>query len=97
MFFSPFKNILKIFCVCWVQGSKIRSGAEWLDKGEKPSSFYLQLEKSNYINKTIKELVLEDDTSIINQQDILVHVRQYYADLYEEKKGQLVYLMQCPV
>ena len=30
--------------------------------------------------------MLEDDTSIINQQDILIPVRQYYADLYEEKK-----------
>ena len=45
-----------------LHGSKIRSRANWIDKGEKLSRYFLKLEKSNYINKTIKKLPREDNS-----------------------------------
>ena len=42
-----------------LKGAKIRSRANWVENGEKTSQFFLQLEKSNYLNKCFKELHLE--------------------------------------
>ena len=38
----------------------IRARANRIEFGEKPSRYFFQLEKSNYINKTIRELELDD-------------------------------------
>ena len=37
-----------------IQGNIIRSRAQWLNEGEKPSKYFCSLEKYNYVEKTIK-------------------------------------------
>ena len=69
-----------------ISGSIVRARASRIEFGEKPSKYFLQLENSNYINKTIKELELEDGSSIRKQEEILSEVRSFYNKLYSEKK-----------
>ena len=38
-----------------VKGSLIRSRDKWIDEGEKPTSFFLNLENRNFIPKVQKE------------------------------------------
>ena len=68
-----------------LKGSKIRSRAQWVENGEKPSKFFLQLEKSNYINKSIKELAVDENTTITDQTLIIDEIRNFYKDLYSNK------------
>ena len=39
-----------------IKGEAIRSRAQWLTEGEKPSSFFCNLERKNFVEKTIKKL-----------------------------------------
>ena len=71
-----------------LKGALIRSRAEWLDLGEKPSRFFLNLENRNRVNKMISEIKLDDNTIIKNQMSILDELRKFYEKLYSEHKQE---------
>ena len=66
-----------------LKGAYIRSRADWLEYGEKPSKFFLNLE-----NKIFTELKLDENTTITSQDQILLRITQFYKDLYSEKESQ---------
>ena len=39
-----------------IKGAQIRARSIKLNEGEKPSAYFLSLEKANYINKTMLEI-----------------------------------------
>jgi exonuclease III len=65
-----------------IQGTMIRSRARWHELGEKPSSYFLNLENRNHINKTIVELKKEDGTVITGKNEILKTQKLFYEKLY---------------
>ena len=71
-----------------LKGALIRSRAEWLDLGKKPSRFFLNLENRNRVNKMISEIKLDDNTIIKNQMSILDELRKFYEKLYSEHKQE---------
>ena len=71
-----------------LDGAFIRSRADWLDHGEKPSKYFLNLENKNRVNKNINEIKKEDDTIIRDQDMILKELKNFYETLYEEKETQ---------
>ena len=68
-----------------LNGALIRSRANWLEYGERPSKFFLNLENKNKVNKNISEIKLEDGTTLDSQQDILNELADFYEGLYKEK------------
>ena len=68
-----------------LEGYMIRSRTQYIQFNEKPSKFFCNLEKSRYIDKTIKKLTLSNGTIITNQKEILSHTRKLYADLFSNK------------
>ena len=56
----------------------------------------VQLEQSNYINKTINEPELEDGSKISEPKDILNLMKDFYKNLYSEKprENSLEFAMQ---
>lgn len=54
-----------------LKGHIIRSKVKWIDEGEKPSNFFSNLNKRNYLNKTILKLELGNGETISSQKDIL--------------------------
>ena len=54
-----------------LKGSIIRSRAEWIQFGEKPSKLFCNLEKYNYTTKTITSLTTDDGLILDKQVDIL--------------------------
>lgn len=67
-----------------ISGSIIRSKIKWTEHGEKNSSFFLNLEKRNYINKHITQLNISGNI-INNPSEILKHEKLVYEKLYREK------------
>ena len=49
----------------------IRSKAKDKDQGEKPTKYFCNLEKHNFISKTMTQLQKDDGTVISEQQEIL--------------------------
>lgn len=68
-----------------IQAQVVRSRIQWLHEGEKPSRYFCNLEKRNYIDKVIKKLKLPNGDTISEQHSILDHVSQFYKSLFSNK------------
>ena len=56
----------------------VRARIQWLSEGEKPSKYFCNLAKKNFIEKTIRNVQLADGSHVNNQQEILKHIGLYY-------------------
>lgn len=65
-----------------LKGQCIRSKANWIDQGEKPTKYFANLESRNYINKQILVIEKENGSIIRNQQEILSETKKFYESLY---------------
>ena len=74
----------------YMKGLILRSRARWIEDGEKPSKYFLNLEKRNYVNKTITQLVCENSNIITEQNQILEEARSYYSKLYMSQEEYLI-------
>ena len=68
-----------------MRGYQIRSREEFIKGWEKPSKFFLNLEKNHYVNKTIVELLDEHQNKINDPAKILEMQRSFYQDLFTKK------------
>ena len=69
-----------------IKGSMVRSRAALIDNWEKPSKYFLNLEKRNYVNKNIPSLLDENEHEIYESAEILLLQRSFYEDLYSSKE-----------
>ena len=60
----------------------LRSKCRWVEKGERPTKYFFNLEKRNYNRKTITELRTESETVTNNESQILEAIENYYSELY---------------
>ena len=65
------------------RGSIIRSRCKMVDEYEKPSKYFLNLEKANQMKRNIRTLMYEGDR-ITNQEKILTIQREFYEKLYSQ-------------
>ena len=65
-----------------IKGSIMRSKIQWIDSGEKPTSFFLGLEKRNFNKKNIKRLRTKNEEYVTNPREILVEIKSFFMDLY---------------
>ena len=72
-----------------LKGEIIRSRTQWMKYGEKPTKFFCQLEKKNFLDKTIKKISLENGKFVTTQNEILNHVRLYYQNLFKSRDSSL--------
>ncbi|MCU7801406.1 MAG: reverse transcriptase family protein, partial [gamma proteobacterium symbiont of Lucinoma myriamae] len=72
-----------------LKGYIIRSRAQYIDKGEKPTKYFCGLEKHNYVSKTMPKLEKEDGTIISEQFEILKEAEMYYNNLYANRDDSL--------
>ena len=65
-----------------LKGNAIRSRVEWMEDGEKPSKFFLNLEKRNYVNKLISHVTNDHGDHIFEGDAIQKEVYNFYQSLY---------------
>jgi len=71
------------------QGIIIRSRAEWVEKGEKHSKFFLNMEKINKAKSTIRTIVDQNGEQYSEPKQVLSKIKDFYSDLYTEKQVDL--------
>ena len=54
-----------------MEGILLRSRANWIEHGEKPSKYFCSLEKRNFINKNVTK-VIDNDGNIHTDQKIIL-------------------------
>ena len=64
------------------QGIIMRSRAEWVEKGEKNSKYFLNLEKANKIKSTIRTVIDENGETVSDSREVLGKIKNFYGDLY---------------
>ena len=69
-----------------MRGHQVRSRSEIMATWEKPSRYFLNLEKKHYINKTIVELITENDHKITDPKKFLELQKDFYQNLFSSKK-----------
>ena len=68
-----------------LKGNQVRSRYQHTKDWEKPSKYFLNLEKRNFLNKNINELKDENNNVINNPQTILNMQQKFYSDLFKTK------------
>ena len=66
-----------------LEGVMIRSRCRYEDLGEKPTSYFLNLEKRNFTNKLITKLI-DGDKEYTSTEEILNCQKMYFKTLYSE-------------
>ena len=64
----------------------LRSRTRYEDLGEKPTKYFLNLEKINYTSKIIHKLINSDGEEFTKTADILKWQIDFYKDLYKQVK-----------
>ena len=64
------------------EGARIHSKQQWTEFGEKPTRFFLLLEKSRACKREIHSLVKFDNTVVSDQQDILKEIFYQFKKQY---------------
>ena len=72
-----------------IEGVMLRSRARWVEYGEKPTSYFANLEKRNSVNKSIIHLQNSKGESLRNQDQIVEETLSFYRNLYESKDDKL--------
>lgn len=68
-----------------VNGSIMRTKLKWAKYGDKPTSFFLGMEKRNYNHKTIKRLMKANGDIITTTDMILQETTDFYSRLYTSR------------
>lgn len=64
----------------------IRAKAKWLKDAEKNTKYFFNLEKRNYINKTIQQLINDKGDTITDFKEVLAEERSFYKSLYSKNQ-----------
>ena len=72
-----------------LEGHMIRSRAQWLQCGEKPTKYFCRLEHKNFVDKTMKKIRLENGKTVTKQSEILQEVKHYYSNLFKSRDDNL--------
>ena len=67
------------------QGAILRSKADWIEYGSKPTKYFLNLEKSNYNKKVMHRIQDSKGALISGRTQVLEEMTQYYKNLYTQE------------
>ena len=68
-----------------MRGKQVRSREDFIKGWDEPSTFFLNFEKKNYINKRIVELIDENQNIINDPGKILIMQKTFYQNLLKNK------------
>ena len=80
--YERLKTELRLIYERRAEGPILRSKTRWIEKGEKPTKCFSNMERRNYNNKTISELLNAVGETISKDDDILEEIRNFYEILY---------------
>ena len=70
-----------------LNGTLIRSKARWIEEGDKPTKYFLNLEKRNFVNKQMLKMERSDGTLVFRQDEIMGEVLSFYKGLYSKQEN----------
>ena len=71
------------------RGQLVRAKAKWIKDGEKCTKLFCNLEKRNFIDKSMQKVVLPDGSVLTEGKEILNAQKEFYESLYSSKGSKL--------
>ena len=71
------------------RGACVRSKARWHEFGERSWKYFLNIERRNYENKCITNLMKENGSSTTDPKEILKEQKRFYQILYSSENPQV--------
>ena len=84
--FETLKNELNEIYSTKGKEAMFRSKVKWVEQGEKPTKYFLNLEKRNYEKKIITQLKISDGEIISDIKQINKEIEEYYKSFLTSKK-----------
>ena len=69
-----------------MEGIKVRSRARWISQGEKTTKYFCNLEKRNFVSKSINSLYKYSGEKITDQTEILEETLLFYKKTIYKKR-----------
>ena len=85
--FDDLKTELQTICTKKGNAAIFRSKCRWVEKGERPTKYFFNLERRNYNKKTISELRTENEMIIKNETQVLDAIEKYFKDLHTSQSN----------
>ena len=73
-----------------LEGSMVRARAKWIEEGEKPSSYFCNLENRNFVSKRMVSLIKSNNEEITDFNCINKEVGDFYKKLYCSREDSVV-------
>ena len=67
------------------RSAALQCRAQWESQADKPTKYFLNLEKHNYLKKMIYRLKTDCNTTLTEETEILEEIKRYFKDLYTSK------------
>ena len=62
-----------------------RSKVKWIEQGEKPTKYFFNLEKKNYVTKTLLQIKLDNGEITSDMKKINKQIDVYFSETYKSK------------
>ena len=72
-----------------LMGSLIRSRANWIENGEKPTKYFCKLESRHYTNKRMTKLIDKHGRELLKDDEIIQETKLFYENLYKSHQDIL--------
>lgn len=72
-----------------IKGIIMRTKAKWNVEGDRSTKYFCNLEKRHFTEKTIPKLIMEDESEITNQTEILKAQKSFYENLYSSRNTEI--------
>ena len=66
-----------------------RSKVKWLEKGERPTKYFFNLEKNNYEKKLVREVKLDNGEVKSKRNNIEKELEKFYSDMYTASRVEV--------
>ena len=80
------KSKLKALIEKELAGAKVRSRAKWIEQGNKPTSFFLLLERNRDHKHLVTSILDQNGKEVSTQTEIEEAHVHFYTDLYSESE-----------
>ena len=62
-----------------------RSKVKWIEQGEKPTKYFFNLEKKNYVTKTLLQIKLDNGEITSDMKKINKQIEVFFSETYKSK------------
>ena len=78
-----------------LEGAKIRSKAQWIESGEKPTRYFFRLERERFTKNNLTSILDEHNVEVFARDEIAQAHVHFYTTLFSEQQIDPACKEQC--